>query len=115
MNKIEKMVAFAIMGLMIASVLPSMSLIINTVHAAPLPPQLAAADLNNDGNVTLADLVGFANIYGWDSTNPGWNSPMFGNSTWRNPNAADFNNNSRIDLGDLVTLAYCYSLNSSKS
>jgi len=83
---------------------------VDTVHATPLPPnQLAAADLNNDGNVTLIDLAGFATMYGWNATNPNWNSPI--NSGWCNASEADFNNSSKIDLGDLVTLGFCYSLN----
>lgn len=92
------------------SIMASASLMIDTVHATPLPPnQLAAADLNNDGNVTLIDLAGFATMYGWNATNPNWNSPI--NSGWCNASEANFNNSSKIDLSSLVTLGICYGLN----
>jgi hypothetical protein len=110
MNKLELLASTAILGLMIASIISTASLMLTTVHATTLPPQLEAADLDNSGNVTLADLTGFASIYAWNSTNPGWNSPI--QPGWRNASEADFNSNSRIDLGDLVTMAYCYMANS---
>jgi hypothetical protein len=99
----------AIFGAMMASIVISTSLI-TTASAKPLTPPLDAADLNNSGNVTLADLTGFASIYGWNSTNLGWNSPI--HPTWRNASAADFNNDGKIDLSDLVTFAYAYWYNS---
>jgi hypothetical protein len=95
----------AILGALMVSIMASTSLI-KTVNAKPLGPPFDAADLNNDGNVTLVDLTGFATIYGWNSTNPGWNSPI--HLGWRNASAADFNNNSKIDLSDLATFAYAY-------
>lgn len=100
----------AILALMLVFLSSSTSLMINTVHATDLPPQLAAADLDNSGNVTLADITGFALIYGWNSTNPGWNSPIL--PGWRNASEADFTGNGIIGIGDLVTLAYAYALNS---
>jgi hypothetical protein len=99
----------AIFGAMMASIMISTSFI-TIASAKPLTPALAAADLNNDGNVTLVDLTGFASIYGWNSTNPGWNSPI--HPFWRNASEADFNNDGKIDLSDLVTFAYAYWYNS---
>lgn len=98
-----------ILSAMMASIMVSTSLI-NTANAKPLAPPFDAADLNNDGNVTLIDLTGFVTIYGWNSTNPGWNSPV--HPSWRNASAADFNNDSKIDLSDLVTFAIAYWYNS---
>jgi hypothetical protein len=101
----------AILGAMMVPIMASTSLI-RTANAKPLG-LLAATDLDNDGNVTLIDLVGFASIYGWTSTHAGWNSPLPGGPPlWRNASEADFNLDGRINLGDLVTLAYAYWYNS---
>jgi len=110
MKKLGLLVLTAILGSLMVSMMASASFIVNTAHASPLPPALAAADLNNDGNVTLADLVGFAHIYGTTSASPIWNTPIM--SGWNNVSTADFNNDGRVDLADLLTLAYCYALNS---
>jgi hypothetical protein len=103
--KILGTLGLAILGALMVSIMASTSLI-DTANAKPLGPPFDAADLNNDGNVTLVDLTGFATIYGWNSTNPGWSLPI--QAGWRNANAADFDINGKIDLSDLVTFAYAY-------
>jgi hypothetical protein len=105
MKIIEMLGLIAVLGAMMASIMASTSLI-STVNAKPLGPPFDAADLNNDGNVTLVDLTGFASIYGWNSTNPGWNQPI--HLGWRNASEADFSGNGKIDVSDLVTFGYAY-------
>lgn len=113
MKKLGMLVVVAILGSMMALNLAAGLSMISTVHAKPLPHALEAADLDKDGNVTMNDLLGFMSIYGSDSSNPNWNSPISysGQTGWRNMSEADFNNNSRIDLADLVTICYCFQYN----
>lgn len=112
MKKLGLLALAAIFGSLMVSMMASASFVVNTAHASPLPPAFVAGDLNNDGQVNLTDLVGFAGIYGLTSASPRWNTPIVTVTGWNNVSSADFNNDSRIDLADLITLAYCYALNS---
>lgn len=113
MKRLELFVLVAILGLAMPLILAPACIMINTANAQPLIGKyapLAAADLNNDGNVTLLDLTAFGLVYGLNSSSPNWNSEIA--SGYKNVNAADFLHKGVIGLPDLVTLAFAYWYNS---
>jgi len=67
-------------------------------------PSFIPGDINQDGRVSLADLVLLANAYG---TTPS-NTPGTGHHQW-NPNA-DISGDGNVGLGDLVILAKYYGM-----
>jgi hypothetical protein len=108
MKKLGRLALIAILSLIMVSMTAS-TFLMSGVRASPLPPGLAGADLNQDGNVTLSDFAGFVLVYHMTSASPSWTQPI--HNGWLNASAADFNNNSRIDLGDLVSFAYAFYTN----
>jgi hypothetical protein len=110
MKSFVQVAMLSLLGLLMLSAF-TMPLLVKPAKATTTPPiTLTQADLNQDGNLTLADLVGFAKVFGMTNQSSLWNQPIEPTGNWTNASAADFNNDGKINLADLVTLAIAFSI-----